>query len=138
MGANVLGKSRYEIRLTANATELELVRTWIRLHAAGFFAAYPSRRVNRLYMDTPNLVNVEENLAGISERRKLRYRWYGDSPILSGGAWELKCKRAGLGWKITENRSDNISLLEMDWNAIIDVIGSNASGQIAIALSVTP
>lgn len=91
---------RYELKLVCELHRLAQARSWIRLHPAGFAVTYPPRRVNSLYLDTLDLGSLDENLAGVSARRKLRLRWYGDlaarkvQPLL-----ELKEKRNLLGRK---------------------------------------
>ena len=71
-------------------------RSWIRLHPAAFVIAFPPRRVNNVYLDAPALDSLNANLTGISKRRKLRLRWYGNDirPWL-----ELKTKNNLLGDK---------------------------------------
>ena len=93
---------RYEIKLVCDEHWLPQARSWIRLHPAGFRVAYPPRRVNSLYLDTLHLSSLNDNLAGLSARQKLRLRWYGYGneaardiqPYL-----ELKQKRNMLGSK---------------------------------------
>ena len=72
---------RYEIKLVCSPHLLAQARSWIRLHPAGFVVAYPPRCVNSLYLDTPHLSSLNDNLGGVSYRRKLRLRWYDARPI---------------------------------------------------------
>jgi len=67
----------------------------------GFRQAYPDRKVNNVYFDTPGWRTFNDNLAGISERTKYRLRWYGcrSGPIRES-AFELKRKENLLGTKI--------------------------------------
>ena len=92
---------RYELKLPCDAAFLAQARTWIRLHHEGFRTAYPSRQVNNLYLDSPGLTNLAENLAGQAERRKLRYRWYGrlPQPPIVDAILELKIKHGSVGDK---------------------------------------
>lgn len=92
---------RYELKLPCNATLLSQARSWIRLHPEGFHIAYPTRQVNNLYLDSPGLTNLAENLAGQAERRKLRFRWYGETPATAvvKAVLELKIKRGSVGDK---------------------------------------
>jgi VTC domain len=105
---------RYELKLPCDATLLPQVRSWIRLHPEGFRTSFPSRRVNNLYLDSPGLTNLAENLAGQAERRKLRMRWYG-LPQHSGlvdATLELKIKRGSVGDKRRFHLPQPVSL---DW-----------------------
>lgn len=92
---------RYELKLPCDASLLAQVRSWIRLHPEGFRTAYPTRQVNNLYLDSPGLTNLAENLAGQAERRKLRYRWYGrlPQPPVVKATLELKIKHGSVGDK---------------------------------------
>jgi hypothetical protein len=90
---------RYELKLVCDPHRQAQARSWIRLHPAGFVVAYPPRRVNSLYLDTPHLSSFDENLAGVSERQKLRLRWYGKSVSEIEPVLELKQKRDLLGRK---------------------------------------
>lgn len=92
---------RYELKLPCDATLLAQARSWIRLHPEGFRTAYPTRQVNNLYLDSPGLTNLAENLAGQAERRKLRYRWYGKMPQPPEveAVLELKIKHGSVGDK---------------------------------------
>jgi hypothetical protein len=90
---------RYELKLVCDPHRLAQARSWIRLHPAGFVVTYPPRRVNSLYFDTLHLSSFDENLAGVSERQKLRLRWYGEGIREVEPVLELKQKRDMLGRK---------------------------------------
>ena len=92
---------RYELKMTIDNCGLAEVCMWLRLHPENFSQHYPQRRVNSIYFDSPDLFSVDQNLAGISERRKLRLRWYGNTGYVTQGNWEIKCKERNLGWKVT-------------------------------------
>ena len=93
---------RYEIKLACPESQgqVALVRAWVRTHRAAFMVAYPPRRVNNIYFDSHTLSNLDDNLAGISERCKLRLRWYGADTAIVRGQLELKQKSNTLGSKI--------------------------------------
>ena len=67
---------RYEIKFILN--ENELVEAYYFINMIGAFKSYQDRRVNSLYFDTVDYQGIRENLAGISNRFKLRLRWYGE------------------------------------------------------------
>ena len=63
---------------------------------------YPSRKVNSIYFDTNNYSSIRQNLDGISEKKKIRVRWYGDKDLKkTDGQFELKFKNNKLGSKKT-------------------------------------
>jgi len=90
---------RYELKWVCDPHRQAQARSWIRLHPAGFAVTYPPRRVNSLYLDTPHLTSYNENLAGLSDRQKLRLRWYGEGVTAIEPLLELKQKRNLLGRK---------------------------------------
>jgi hypothetical protein len=117
---------RYEVKLTCDTHILAQARSWMRCHPAGFVVAFPSRRVNSMYFDTQDLTNLNENLVGISERQKLRLRWYGtistrvDRPML-----ELKQKSGQLGRKEQCQLACDLDL-RLPWSDILKTVRSNA------------
>jgi len=90
---------RYEVKFATHAVQRYKLQRWLLDHAAGFTSPYPARRVNNVYFDTWDLQAYSENLAGISRRTKVRYRWYGDSAGPVPGKLEAKHRRNRLGWK---------------------------------------
>ena len=71
---------RYEVKLVCPLEKLAAARTWIRLHPEALLEAYPPRLVHSLYLDTQALNSFDANMGGISNRQKLRLRWYGSQP----------------------------------------------------------
>ena len=61
--------------------------------------SYPGRSVQSIYFDDPEFNSVKDNLTGISDRRKLRLRWYHMGPESSTPKLELKIKNGRLGFK---------------------------------------
>ena len=90
---------RHEVKFAAHAWALPAVRHWLRLHDAGFRESFPPRQVNNVYFDSWDYRAYAENLAGISRRSKVRYRWYGAEPGPQTGTLEVKHRRNQLGWK---------------------------------------
>ena len=92
-------EERHEVKFAAYATELARLEHWLLLHPFGFIQPYPDRRINNVYFDTFDYRAYADNLAGVSERNKVRYRWYGDSAGPAAGQLEIKQKRNHFGWK---------------------------------------
>lgn len=90
---------RHEVKFAAYSTDYAALRHWLHMQPAGFRCAYPDRCVNNIYFDTWDYRAYAENLAGVSERTKLRYRWYGDSIGPAQGTLEVKQKRNHFGVK---------------------------------------
>lgn len=119
--APALSASRYEFKAVADSHWLPEARMWLRLHPACFFRVYPARQVNSIYFDTLDLDSFAENLAGISERRKARLRWYGRSHRDAAGIFEVKFKRNRLGWKQSQRIEQ---LLDIDGSCWRDLLGT--------------
>lgn len=58
-----------------------------------FSKQYPNRKVNSLYFDDTNYSSIIENLDGVSEKKKVRLRWYGQSNQLLNPTLEIKSKK---------------------------------------------
>ncbi len=92
---------RYERKFVSTSLLHEEMATMIHLNPAGFHEIYASRNVNSLYLDTPDLLYYQRNLDGVSQRSKVRIRWYGDllgyveEPFL-----EIKTKSGLIGGKM--------------------------------------
>jgi len=109
---------RFELKLTTDRCELHRVRAWFRTHPYGFSTLYPSRRVNSVYFDTPDLASYFENLAGVASRWKIRLRWYGTDLARVDGTLEIKRKQGLLGWKPQYKLSDFVRLDDTTWPAV--------------------
>ncbi len=92
---------RYERKFVISELTKSEMEAIIRLHPAIFSEIYYQRYVNNIYFDSINLSSYNDNLDGISERMKIRIRWYGDTfgqinePVL-----EQKIKQGFLGGKL--------------------------------------
>lgn len=94
-----LSKYRYELKYALQESELTNLYAILSQHPALFKVAFPDRIVNNIYFDNINFQCCFENLDGISERTKIRYRWYGEQDKFSSGKSELKIKKNALGTK---------------------------------------
>lgn len=99
MSGNVPQSARLETKFVTVRTDNDRVCEWLRRHPAGFTVAHPDRTVNNIYFDTFDYRSHVDNLAGISRRAKVRYRWYGPSLTPDAGWLEIKKKRNSFGWK---------------------------------------
>jgi len=90
---------RYEVKLVGSEHDLDRVRAELRLLSTGLRPLHEPRIVQSIYFDTPEGRAVEENLAGISNRTKLRLRWYGAETRSVKAQFECKQRESGLGSK---------------------------------------
>lgn len=113
---------RYELKITCRAESLAQARNWIQLHPEGFRTAYPPRLVNNIYLDAADLRFLNANLSGLSDKQKLRIRWYGEEP--KEPVLELKYKHNWLGGKLRVPLSQPIDLCQ-SWSQILANVAAN-------------
>ena len=67
---------------------------------------YNDRLINSIYYDDENYCTAQDNLAGITNRRKYRIRWYGSE--FKNFIYEIKIKKNNLGEKISLKSNQNL------------------------------
>ena len=71
-------EKRYERKYTTNVSSPAETELAIKLHPAMFSEKFPPRFINNIYFDTPDFKDYQDSVQGVSHRRKIRIRWYGD------------------------------------------------------------
>ncbi len=91
---------RYERKFLVEELDAGQARLLVKRHPAMFYAPYPPRHINNLYLDTEDMENYYANVDGVDERVKVRIRWYGTlfGEILKP-ALEFKIKSGLVGTK---------------------------------------
>ncbi len=85
--------NRYERKwVLKNSNPLILINSLIRSNLF-FKTHYPARKVNSIYFDTKELTAIRQNLDGISEKKKIRVRWYGEKYLIRNPVIEIKNKK---------------------------------------------
>tara|TARA_Y100000992_G_C21215465_1_gene467659 strand:+ start:271 stop:945 length:675 start_codon:yes stop_codon:yes gene_type:complete len=81
-----------------------------------FRSQYPTRNVNSIYFDTHDYISIRQNLDGVSDKKKIRIRWYGNREIINNPIIEIKTKKGFETKKeftnIKELHNFNLSTLE--------------------------
>jgi SPX domain protein involved in polyphosphate accumulation len=91
---------RYERKYVVSGLSCHQVQALVKLHPAMFSEIYSTRFVNNLYFDSPNMWHHYSSIQGLSDRVKVRIRWYGDLfGHVERPALELKFKRGSIGRK---------------------------------------
>jgi len=126
---------RYEVKMSCAAIHAPQVRAWIWSHPDVFATTYPPRQVNSLYFDTHEMACLNDNLAGVSERTKLRFRWYGRNHSAVQGVLEVKHKANRLGWKDRCPVPVTFDLTAISWIDLMRQIRQHATGDAALWLS---
>ena len=86
---------------------LALVNALIRSNLF-FRTQYPARNVNSVYFDTYNYISIRQNLDGVSNKKKIRIRWYGNRDIITNPVVEIKSKKG------FETKKESSSIKELD------------------------
>lgn len=123
-------EARYELKYVFAAVRRPEVESLVRAHPAGFRAAYPDRRVNNLYFDDAEWSALGDNLAGSSERAKLRLRWYGDDAADAVCRLELKRKHGHRGDKRSCPLPQPLDLRALDTAAVVRTLGGHDLGEL--------
>ncbi len=101
---------RFELKMVAQAAFYSKLRMHMRLDRSAIRTLYPPRRIQSVYFDTWRNQALEENLAGISHREKVRFRWYGEHTDVVRGTLERKVRENMLGWKDLLKVDDEIAV----------------------------
>lgn len=88
---------RYELKFVLDNSELSDAMQWIYQYTQAR-EKYQKRKVHSLYFDDIDFTSVRANLSGISDRKKVRLRWYG-AENSSPPAFEVKVRNGRLGYK---------------------------------------
>jgi|APSaa5957512535_1039671.scaffolds.fasta_scaffold129182_2 SPX domain protein involved in polyphosphate accumulation len=93
---------RRELKLVQDINTMHQILDYLRANSS-FRVHHPSQFVNSLYFDDASLSNAFDNLSGISERKKVRLRWYDPinnvDKLPSEMNLEIKRKKASLSNK---------------------------------------
>ena len=119
---------RYERKFLILSKDVskDKIKMLINLHPACFSKLYSSRYVNNLYFDTSNYKNFHENIEGVSDRQKVRIRWYGNfygevlDPVL-----EIKIKKSAVGTKKSFVLNPFTIDSNFNWKTLNDIIYSS-------------
>ena len=82
---------RREIKHRIGYNQLNSV--YKKLNLNSFYKIYDDRIINNIYFDSPSLNKFFANDDGISERNKLRIRWYGNNSNTYDYRLEIKIKK---------------------------------------------
>ncbi len=88
---------RFEKKFALHQTQLSSFL--MQLNLAGYKRIYEDRFINNLYLDDIHLKALKENIEGLSERKKVRIRWYGHQFALSKKQLEEKIKKDDVNTK---------------------------------------
>jgi len=100
---------RKEIKIPIHKYNYLIFKSWIDLNVKCQYE-HEDRIVNSIYYDTNDFKSAQDNLAGISDRKKYRIRWYNDDK--KNLLYEVKIKKNNLGKKISLKTDSNFEDFE--------------------------
>ena len=86
---------------------LALINSLIRSNLF-FKKHYPKRRVNSIYFDSLDYASIRQNLDGVSNKKKIRIRWYGEQNKLVKPVLEIKSKKG------SETKKESLKIYELN------------------------
>lgn len=89
---------RHETKLPIEERAIADIRAFFLSRGIKQTSRFPDRVVNSVYFDSLDFSDYRDNVAGISHRKKLRYRWYDDD--LEDLCLEVKSKRGQISQKL--------------------------------------
>jgi len=97
MEEHQINKYRYERKYIINYNYLQQFLS--SLYSKNFIKKFPLRKVNNVYFDDYDFTSLNENIDGLSVRKKHRIRWYGNAFNISDKTIEIKLKNEFLNTK---------------------------------------
>ena len=93
---------RYERKFLVTGPATNLVDSILNRHPSFFREIFQKRQVSNIYLDSPTLKSMRDNIDGNKNRTKTRIRWYGPIDAQTNKvALELKIKRGLVGKKVS-------------------------------------
>ncbi len=131
----IQNEKRYEIKMVHQNIQRYDVEKWVKTNLFAFRTAFPTRVVNNIYFDTEDFDTFNDHLSGVEARRKLRFRWYGETVDEIAGQFEVKHKQGDTGWKWIEPVETLLNLKMMDWQTIQTILFGSGDPRIQTLLS---
>ena len=121
MNNKIENKFRYEIKYVLNSIKFNYFLEW-KNNKAILRKKYPSRIINSLYLDDTNFTSALDNLAGLNNRSKKRFRWYENKKNISDINYEEKIKIGKLGYKnVFKLKSKNLFREDLNIKDILEI-----------------
>ena len=104
---------RYERKFTVpDNYKTSRIVTTVKKNKYLFREVYHKRQVNNIYFDTAGYNDYFDNVLGVSERKKIRIRWYGETfGMIKNPVLEIKIKKGLVGdkwsYQLTPFKLDN-------------------------------
>lgn len=112
--------TRIELKDVFRIRDKTYIEKKLILSGYGFHQPYPPRRINSLYFDTSDFVNMSDSIEGCSKRTKKRLRWYENNATQYESNLEFKSKQGHFSWKKIFPKFCYIYPSASNWNEFFD------------------
>jgi hypothetical protein len=116
---------RYELKYAFNLTQIYRIEKWL-FSIRNLKKIHQPRKVNSIYYDDDAFSSAQDNIDGISERKKYRLRWYNQD--VKKNFYEIKIKKNKLSKKIISSSKNDIdfkNIKNLFSNRNIDLVNKN-------------
>ncbi|CAM2064599.1 Polyphosphate polymerase domain-containing protein [Sulfidibacter corallicola] len=120
------GGLRHELKLVSQEMAYPRVYRLLMNDSIGLRTLHPERRVQSVYLDTPECRAFQDNLSGISHREKVRFRWYGSEVDRVAGRLECKIRENKYGWKQVKKLTIEREIRGVDRVSFVRKLGEDA------------
>lgn len=96
-------QTNYRFEKKYQVPKSQLLQYQLNIAAHGFMLHHQPRYINNLYIDNIRLDSFHENIEGLSDRKKTRFRWYGEKFGTHKITAEIKIKADDVNRKISES-----------------------------------
>lgn len=106
-----LNDFRHELKVPFQQLQFADFNEWLQQSGLHARKQFPDRKIHSVYLDSASLDDYQDNVSGVSQRGKVRFRWYNEDR--SNIVLELKNKRGRLASKLViklENPADEMPL----------------------------
>lgn len=110
---------RFEVKYVAQSTLLPDLLAWLLMHPANLREVYAKRTINNVYFDNHYFTAYRDSIEGISQRTKVRYRWYGDDEPFAPGRLEVKRRRGRTSVKSAWEAKELIGSPDLRWTELL-------------------
>ena len=90
-----MNENRIEKKFVLGKFKDDFIKKFLSIN--GFTKQYPDRVISSIYLDTKNYDFARDNINGVSDRKKIRFRWYNNDETKI--FYEVKNKKNFQVWK---------------------------------------
>jgi hypothetical protein len=125
-----LNDYRHELKMPLQRLQFAEFESWLRQSGQRLEKQFPDRQIHSVYLDTAELDDYQDNVAGISQRGKQRLRWYDEAP--EDMVLEFKNKSGRLANKLVVRLSNPAGELPLDRQSAERLLRSSERSELLV------